>query len=108
MVDEHGRAAVLRHQRVGQGQRRVRDIGAADVEGPGHRVRIRQHQRVDAKFADLLADIFELFRLGFAGELRAVHGDRRQRRGGALGPDRIDRVGLDRDQFRAGLGAGGR
>ena len=49
VVDEHGGAAVLRHQRVGQRQRRMRDVGAADVEGPGHRVRIRQHQRIDAE-----------------------------------------------------------
>ena len=35
-VDEDGRPAVLRHQRVGQRQRRMRDVGAADVEGPGH------------------------------------------------------------------------
>ena len=48
-VDEERRPAVLRHHREGQRQRRVRDIGAADVEGPGDRVRIGQHQRVGAQ-----------------------------------------------------------
>ena len=53
VIDEHGRAAILRHQRIGQGQRRMRDVGAADIESPGHRVRIRQHQRIDAEPVDL-------------------------------------------------------
>ena len=108
MIDEHGRAAVLRHQRVGQRQRRMRDVGAADVEGPGHRMRIRQHQRIGAELCDLAADAPELVGLRFAGELRAVNRDRAERRGGALGPHRIERIAVDRDQFGAGLGAGRR
>ena len=35
-----------------------------------------------------------------------MHGDRAKRRRRALGPYRIQRVAIDRDQFRAGLGAG--
>ena len=72
-VDEHGRPAVLRHQRVGERQRRVRDVGAADVERPGHRVRIGHHQRVGAQLGDLVADARELRRLGVAGEFQVVH-----------------------------------
>ena len=52
VIDEDGGTAVLRHQRVGQRQRRVRDVGAADIEGPRHRVRVRQHQRVGAELCD--------------------------------------------------------
>jgi len=37
-----------------------------------------------------------------------VEGHRGQWRGGALGPHRIERIGLDRDQLCAGLGAGRR
>ena len=48
----------------------------------------------------------ELAGLGLAGVARAVDGDRRDRRRRPLGPDRIDRVAVDRDQLRAGLGAG--
>ena len=70
-------------------------------------MRIRQHQRIDAEFCDLEPDALELLGLDLAGELRAVNGDRAERRGGALVPDRIDRVGIDRDQLGAGLGAGG-
>ncbi len=106
VIDEDGGAAVLRHQRIGQRQRRMRDIGAADVEAPRHRVRIRQHQRIDAELCDLGADAVELFCFNLARKLRAVNGGGRERRRRALGPDRIERVGVDRDQFRAGLGAG--
>ena len=106
VIDEHDGAAVLRHQRIGQRQRRMRDVGAADVEGPGHRMRIRQHQRFDPEARDLEPDPLELVGFRLAGELRAVNGDRSERRGRALGPHRIERIAVDRDQFRAGLGAG--
>ena len=106
VIDEHGGTAVLRHQRIGQRQRRMRDVGAADVEGPGHRVRIRQHQRIDAEPRDLEPDPLELFGFRLAGKLRAVNGDRAERRRRALGPHGIERVAVDRDQLRAGLGAG--
>ncbi len=84
----------------------MRDVGAADVEGPRHRMRIRQHQRIDAESGDLEPDPPELVGLGFAGKLRAVNGDRAERRRRALGPYRIQRIAVDRDQFRARLGAG--
>ena len=67
---------------------------------------IRQHQRIDAELADLQPDPLELLGLDLAGKLRAVNGDRAERRGRALGPHRIQRVAVDRDQLRAGLGAG--
>ncbi len=66
VIDEYCGAAVLRHQRIGQRQRRMRDIGAADVEGPRHGVGIRQHQRIDAEFCHLQADAPELFGFGLA------------------------------------------
>ena len=107
VIDEDGGAAVLRHQRVGQRQRRMRDVGAADVEGPGHGVAVRQHQRVDAELGDLEPDPLQLLGFDLAGKLHAVDRNRAQRRGRALGPDLVEGVGLHRDQFRAGLGAGG-
>ena len=83
VIDEHRGPAVLRHQRIGQRQRRMRDVGAADVEGPRHRVRIRQHQRLDAESCDLQPDPLELVGLRFAGKLRAVN--RRPGRAAAAG-----------------------
>src|SRR6478752_7521850 len=49
-------------------------VSAADVEGPGHGVRIRQHQRIDAELADLGMNTPQLVRFGFARILRAVNG----------------------------------
>jgi hypothetical protein len=69
---------------------------------------IRQHQRVAAELVHLAFDARQLVGLRFPRELQAVQRDLRERRGRALGPDRIDRILLDRDQFGAGLGAGGR
>src|ERR1700674_4700510 len=34
VIDEDFWAAILRHQRIGQRQWRMRDVGAADIEGP--------------------------------------------------------------------------
>ena len=69
-------------------------------------MRIRQHQRLDAEARDLEPDPPQLFGFRLAGKLRAVDRDRSERRGRALGPHRIQRVAVDRDQFRAGPGAG--
>ena len=108
VVDEDGRAAVLRHQRVGQRQRRMRDVGAADVEGPGHRMAnptaparrrraLRSRSRMRLSFSASISP-------ANCGPWIATGAERRRR---ALGPHRVDRIALDRDQFGAGLGAGG-
>ena len=44
----------------------MRDVGAADIKSPGHRMRIRQHQRIGAESCDLAADAHEFFGFGFA------------------------------------------
>jgi hypothetical protein len=49
---------------------------------------------------------FELFGLDLAGKLRAVNGDRASGGGGRSVQTEIERVAVDRDQFRGGLGAG--
>ena len=106
VVDEDGRPAVLRHQGVGQRQRRMRDVGAANVERPGHRVRIRHHQRIDLEPGDLGADPDQLVGLRLAGEFQRMHADGTQRRRRAFAPHRIERVVVYGDQFGAGFGAG--
>mgnify|MGYP003694135355 CR=1 FL=1 len=74
------------------------DVGAADVEGPGDGVRIGDDQRVGAQLADLGADARELVVRRLAGEAQVMQRDRAERRRRAVGPDRVDQVGLDRDQ----------
>ena len=105
-VDVERRPSLLRHDGEGERQRRVRDVGAADVEGPGHGVRIGDHQRVGAEVADLGADLVELRVRRFAGEAQIVQHHRPERRRRPVGPDRVDRIGLGRHERRAGVGAG--
>ncbi len=82
------------------------DVRAADVERPGDRMGIGYDQRVGAQIRDLGADAGEFFSGVLAGEAQIMQHDRAQRRFGTLGPDRVDRVGLDCDQRGAGGGAG--
>ena len=81
------------------------DVGAADIEGPRHRVAVGEHQRIDAELVDLEPDPLQLLGFDFAGKLRAMNADRAERRQRALGPDRIEGVAVDRDQPGTGLGA---
>ncbi len=85
---------------------RVMDVGAADVERPGHRLRIRYDQRIGTQLRQLAPDAVELVLRRLSGEAQVVQRDRAERRGRAVGPDGIDQVGLDRLEFRPGRGAG--
>ena len=105
-VDEQRRAALARDDGEGERQRRVRDIGAADVEGPGDRVRIGDDQRVGLELGDLGPDGRELGLGGLAGKTHVVQRHRAERRGRAVLPQLVDRIGVDRDQRGAGIGAG--
>ncbi len=107
-VDIEGRAALPRDDRKGERQRRVRDVGAADIEGPGDTVGIRDHERVGLELADLRANARQLGDrlLARKGDIVQPYGAERRRR--TIRPDRIEQIGLDRDQRRparpAGLG----
>ena len=85
----------------------MRDVGAADVEGPGHRVAVRQHQCIGPELVDLEPDPLELLGFDLAGKLHAMNRNGAERRGRAFGPHLVQRVAVDRDQLRARLGAGG-
>ena len=55
------------------------------------------------------ARILSSFAFGrFAGEAQIVQHHRAERRRRPVGPDRVDRIGLDRNERRAGIGAGAR
>ena len=69
-------------------------------------MRIGHHQCVGAQRSDLLADAAELGCRRLAGKTQMMQHDRAERRLRAAGPDRIDRIGVGRDQFAAGIGAG--
>ena len=106
-IDIECRATLVRHQREGERQWRMRHVGAADVEGPGHVLRIGHQQQVGAQFADFGADALELVGGTLAGELELAQAHGAGRRGRAVAPQRVDWVVVDRHQFGAGPGAGG-
>ena len=59
-VDIERRPALARDQREGERQRRMRHVGAADVEGPGDVLRIGHHQRIGAQLGQFGAHALEL------------------------------------------------
>ncbi len=87
-------------------QRRVVDVVAAHVEQPGDRIRLSQNRRSDAVIGQFFRQILALVGAGTAGEAHFVRHHGRLRRRRLIGPHRIDRIGIDGDQFRAGLLAG--
>ena len=80
-VDVDRRPPLARHACEGKRQRRVRHVGAADVEGPGDIVRVGDDQRVALQLRDLGLDARELLLRALAGEFCVMHG----RRGRAAG-----------------------
>ena len=106
-VDIERRPAVLRHDGEGERQRRVRDVGAADVEGPGDGVRIGDHQRVGAQRSRSRRGCARASALAYSPAKRKSCSDTgAERRRRPVGPDRVDRIGLDRHQRGAGVAAG--
>ncbi len=95
---EHGKA---------QRQRRMGNIVAADVEQPGDRIGRRQHRGIGALRHEARGDAGALGRGAFAGETDVVRHDRRARRRRPVGPDRIHRIAVERDEFAARLLGGG-
>ena len=99
-IEEHRRAPLGRDHRIAERQRRMRDVAAADVEGPGEVVRVRDHERVELRLRELFPDARELRLARLAGKLRRVRPHRRLRRRRPLEPDHVDEVDLDRPRAR--------
>ena len=75
-VDIERRPALARDERKGERQRRMRHVGAADVEGPGDVLRVRHHQRIGAQLGELGVHALELVGGAFAGELDVAQAHR--------------------------------
>ena len=95
-LDIERRPAVRRQQGEGQRDRRMRDVGAANVEGPGDGMRIGKEQRIRAM--KRLPDARELGVDRGAGVSRRIGRNLSERRRRTIGPDRVDRIMLQRDQ----------
>ncbi len=105
-IDIERGAALARQYRERERQRRVGHVGAADVEGPGDRLRVGDDERVGLGLGDLGLHPRELRGGALAGEAQIVQHHGPKRRGRAVRPDRIDRVGVGRNQLGAGRGRG--
>ena len=99
------RAALARNDREGERQRRMRDVGAADIERPGDVLRIRHNQCVATQLHQLGPDAHELVGRAFAGELDGAQHHAAGRRRRTVAPQRVDRIIVDRHQRGAGAGA---
>ena len=98
LVDvEHG-PPLGRDQRKGEAERCVGHIGSAQIEQPGHRMRIADDQPMHA--LDRLPDGCQLRIRLLARVAPAMQADGADRRGGAIRPDLVDRIGLEGNQFR--------
>ena len=102
--DEQIGGAVCVDQGIGQRDRRVGDVGAADVERPGDRIERGQHRRVGMMLDQPVADLGPFFGRRLAGILVGLDDEMRLRRFGPVLPDLVDRVAVDRDQLGAAAG----
>jgi hypothetical protein len=103
-VDEQLDMAVLAQDGEAERQRRVGHVAAPDVEQPGDRIRLGENRRGDAGGVQRTADAQSLFGRVDTGVIQHVRYGGGQRRGRAIPPDRIDRVGRERDSLQSGGG----
>ena len=66
-LEEQARLALARNERIAERDRRMGDVGAAQVEGPGQSVRVADQQRVGLEGS---GDARQLFHGAFAGMAR--------------------------------------
>ena len=102
--DEQVGRAVGVDQRIGERDRRVGHVGAADVECPGDGIERRQHRRIGMVLGQPVADLGPLFGRGLASILIRLDDQVRLRGFGPVLPDLVDRIARDRHQLGAAAG----
>src|SRR5262245_14001995 len=102
-VHEQLRLAACRHERIGQGHRVVRHIGAANVEEPGNGIRQGQDNNILTLFAQARLQLGDLLLGRLAGIAQRMHDDRPNGWSGTRGtPDLVDQVrAADGDELDA-------
>ena len=105
-IEEQGRASLPRDEGVAQGQGRVADVAAAQVEEPGQVVGVGDEEGVEPRLGEFFAHPRKLRLAVLAGVLHRVRPHGRARRGRPVDPDHVDEIDLDRLQPRPGLGRG--
>ena len=114
LVNEQLRRAIRMGQHEGQGDRRPLYVGAAKVEQPGDAVQRGNHGGIQALGSQPFGH-FAALRLARLAGIGIVVNQRGSRRGrGLVGPDRVDRIALYRNELcllvrqrlRRGIGPG--
>ncbi len=104
-VDEQLGFALAPEDGIGQYNRRIGNIEAADVERPRHRVRLCQHHRI--VLAEVHGQVLQLFRRSPAGELRGLGGDDARGPWRLIRPKCVDQVARHWNELGANGLAGG-
>jgi hypothetical protein len=94
------RAVRLRH-RIAQSDRGACHVSAPDVQCPGDAVQRGEHRRIRPTGFQPLGDVGEFVLMAFPRIFEAMRDGGREAGGRAVGPDRVDGVGIYRDQLRA-------
>ena len=103
-ADEQVGGAVGVDQRIGERDRRVGDVGTADVERPGDGIERGQNRRVGVMLDQPVADLGALLGRRLARILVRLDDKMRFRGFGPVAPDFVDRVALDGDEHGAAAG----
>ena len=97
-IDEQADAGIGVQDGEGQRQRRVRHVGAANVQQPGDGFRQGQRRRILARLRQVRRDLPALVCRDHAGMGKIVRHGGGGRRRRLVSPDRVQRVALDSDQ----------
>jgi hypothetical protein len=99
--DEQIGGAVFMDDRISQSDRRVGDVGPADIECPGDRIERRENCRVGLLLLQPFGDLGALFGRAPARIFVGLDDQPGIRGLGPVPPDSVDRVALDRDKLGA-------
>ena len=85
--------------RIGQGQGRVADIAAANIQQPCDRIGQRQYGCIRTVLFERLRDFVTFFAGRLTRKADVVRDDWRDRTGGLIGPHQVDEVFANGDEF---------
>ena len=107
-VDQQIDGGVGMQDREAERERRAGDVGAAQVQQPGERVRRRHYRGIGLRLDQRPRQPPALVGAGFAGKAQRMRDSRRDGRRRPVRPHRVHGVGGDGNELRAGRPACGR
>jgi hypothetical protein len=101
-IQEHPDRAVGAQQREGQRQRRMREVGATDVQQPGDGMRVGQDRGLLTGLPEFGSGSLALQLGGGTSIFQRMRQHRGRGRRRAVAPDGVDRIGAEGDELHAG------